>query len=149
MVFYFILSTFFCSEIDNPHDLYTKCNFNSLINIFVSGLVTQSCLTLWDPTNCSLSGSSIHGIPQARILEWIAVPFSRGSSWPRDLTQVSCTTSRFFTIWATGKIMKVITIHLKCLGRIYKQKYKIKHFNNLNSHYHPMLFYCVSVNIIS
>ena len=46
----------------------------------------------------------MHGILQARILEWIAVPFSRGSSWPRDRTQVSCIAGRFFTIWATGKI---------------------------------------------
>ena len=46
--------------------------------------VIQSCLTLCDPMDCSLSGSSIHGILQARILEWIAIPFSRGSSQPRD-----------------------------------------------------------------
>ena len=49
----------------------------------------------------SLPGSSIHGILQARILGWVAIPFSRGSSRPRDQTQVSCTASRFFTIWAT------------------------------------------------
>ena len=42
--------------------------------------VVQSCLTLCDPMDCSLSGSSVHGILQARILEWVAVPFSRGSS---------------------------------------------------------------------
>ena len=47
-------------------------------------LVTQSCLTLCDPTNCSLPGFSVREILQARILEWIAVPFSRGSSLPRD-----------------------------------------------------------------
>ena len=47
-------------------------------------------------------GSSVQGILQARILEWVAIPFSRGSSWPRDWTQVSCTAGRFFTIWATG-----------------------------------------------
>ena len=69
------------------------------------GLVAQSCLTLCDPMNCSPSVSSIHGILQARILEWIAIPFSRGSSWPRDQTQLSCIAGRFFTIWATGKIL--------------------------------------------
>ena len=68
------------------------------------GLVAQSCPTLCDSMNCSPSGSSIHGVLQARILEWIAIPFSRGSSWPRDRTQVSFIAGRFFTIWATGKI---------------------------------------------
>ena len=46
-------------------------------------LAAQSCLTLCDPMNCSLPGSSVHGIPQTRILEWAAIPFSRGSSQPR------------------------------------------------------------------
>ena len=58
--------------------------------------VTQSCLTLCNPTDFSLLGSSVHGILQARILEWVAVPFSRGSSRPRD--RVSCIAARFFTI---------------------------------------------------
>ena len=49
----------------------------------------QSCLTLCDPMDCSPSGSSVHGILQARILEWVAILFSRGSSQPRDLTCVS------------------------------------------------------------
>ena len=47
-------------------------------------LATQSCLTLWHPMDCSLPGSSIHGIFQARVLEWVAISFSRGSSQPRD-----------------------------------------------------------------
>ena len=46
--------------------------------------------TLCDPMECSLPGSSVHGILQARILEWVAIPFSRGSSQPRDPTQFSC-----------------------------------------------------------
>ena len=50
--------------------------------------------------DCSLPGSSVHGILQARILEWVAISFSRGSSWPRDQTQVSCIADRFFTAWA-------------------------------------------------
>ena len=50
--------------------------------------VTQSCLTLCDPMDCSLAGSSVHGILQARILEWVVVHFSRGSSQPRDGNQV-------------------------------------------------------------
>ena len=64
--------------------------------------VTQSCPTLCDPTDCSLPGSSIHGIFPARILEWVAVSFSRGSSWPRGWTQVlQVTAGRLFTVWAT------------------------------------------------
>jgi len=51
--------------------------------------------------DCSLFGSSVHGLLQARMLEWIAVPFSRGSSWLRDWTWVSCIAGRFFTIWAS------------------------------------------------
>ena len=46
----------------------------------VVALVAQSCLTLWDPMDCNLRGSSVHGILQARILEWVAMPSSRGSS---------------------------------------------------------------------
>ena len=53
--------------------------------------------------DCSLPDSSVHGILQAWILEEVAVPFSRGSSQPRDRTQVSCTAGRFFTSWATSK----------------------------------------------
>ena len=60
--------------------------------------ITQSCLTLCDPMDYSLPGSSVHGILQARILEWVAVPFSRGSPQPRDQTQVSHIAGRFFTI---------------------------------------------------
>ena len=63
--------------------------------------VAQSCQTLCDPMDCSLPGSSVHGIYQARILEWVAISFSRRSSWPRDWTQVSRTIGRHFTFWAT------------------------------------------------
>ena len=65
--------------------------------------VSLLCLTLCDPMDCSLPGSSVHGISQARILEWVAIPFPRGSSWSRDWTWVSCIAGRFFTIWATRK----------------------------------------------
>ena len=58
--------------------------------------VTQSCLTLWNPMDYT-----VLGIVQARILEWVAFPFSRGSSQLRDQTQVSHIAGRFFTTWAT------------------------------------------------
>ena len=68
-------------------------------------LVIQSCLTLSDPTNCSHPGFSVCGILQARILERITIPFSTGSSRPRDWTQVSCIAGRFFTIWAIRQFL--------------------------------------------
>ena len=61
--------------------------------------VAQSCPTLCDPIDYT-----VHGILQARILEWVAFPFSRGSSQPRDRTQVTCITGRFFTSWATREV---------------------------------------------
>ena len=73
----------------------------------VEVLIAQLCLTLCDPMDCSLLGSSVHGILQARILEWVAIPFSRGSSQPRDWAQVSCFAGRFFTIWTTLYLMSL------------------------------------------
>ena len=64
----------------------------------VKVLVTQSCSTLCDPMDCSPLVFSVHGIPQAKILEWVAISFSRGSFQPRDQTNVSCIAGRFFTI---------------------------------------------------
>ena len=69
-------------------------------------LVPQSYPTLCDPMDCSPPGSSVHEILQARILAWVAIPFSRGSSRPRDWTQVSCIAGRFFTVCAIGKPLK-------------------------------------------
>ena len=67
--------------------------------------VAQLCLTLCDPIDCSLPGSSIHGIFQTTVLEWVAISFSRRSSQPRDWTQVSCTAGRRFTVWATREAL--------------------------------------------
>ena len=69
--------------------------------------VTQSCLTLCDPM-----GYTVHGILQARILEWVAFPFSRASSQPRDWAQVSCTAGRFFTSWATREAPVSLQSHI-------------------------------------
>ena len=60
-------------------------------------LVSQSCPALWDPRDCSPPGSSVPGILQARIVEWVAMPSSRGSSQPRDGSQVSLIADGFFT----------------------------------------------------
>ena len=66
----------------------------------VKVLIAQSCPTPCHPIDCNSPGS-VHGILQGRILEWIAIPFSRGSSQLRDRTQVSCIADGFFTVWAT------------------------------------------------
>ena len=68
-----------------------------------SPLVAQSCPTLCDPVECSPQSTSVHGIIQARILEWVAMPSSSGSFQPRDQTQVSHIAGRVFTIWAPRK----------------------------------------------
>ena len=68
--------------------------------------VTQSCLTLRDHMGFRLSGSSVHRILQARILEWAGIPFSRGSSWLRDWIWVSCIAGRFFSLCHQGSKKK-------------------------------------------
>ena len=70
---------------------------------------TQSCPTVCDPVDCSPPGSSVHGILQARMLEWVAVPFCRGSSRPRDWTRACCIAGRFFTIRATREAQCFLT----------------------------------------
>ena len=87
--FFFFLTT---EPPGKPFYIFTSVQFSS---------VTQSCPTLCDPMNCSLPGCSVHGILQARMLEWVAISFSRGSSQPRNQTQVSCIAGRFFTNWVT------------------------------------------------
>ena len=81
-------------------NLYTECV-----------LIAQSCPALCDPTDCSPPGPSVHGILQTWILEPVAIPFSRGSSQPRDRTWVSCIAGSFFTIWA---IREARVHHVKC-----------------------------------
>ena len=65
--------------------------------------LTQSCLTLCDHMDCSLPGSSVHGIFQARKLDRVAISYSRGSSRPRDQIPISCIAGRFFTTTPAGK----------------------------------------------
>ena len=75
--------------------------------------VAQSCPTLCNPMDCIPPGSSIHGIFQARMLEWVAISFFRGSSWARDQAQASHTLGRLFTIWVTREDEDTV----KCLLR--------------------------------
>ena len=83
-----------------PHWIMARSCWKITMCTVVVVLIAPLCLTLYDPVDCSPPGSSVHGILQARILEWVAILFPRGSSWPRDRTPVSCAVGRFFTIWA-------------------------------------------------
>ena len=74
------------------------------LKLWVVVVKPLSCVWLFTtPMDCSPPGSSVHEIFQARILEQVVIPFSRGSPWPRNRTQVSSIAGRFFTVWATGK----------------------------------------------
>ena len=86
--------------------LLPNSGIKSLIQTALKVKVAQSC-----PTLCNPMDYTAHGILQARILEWVAVPFFRGSSQPRDWTQVSLIAGRFFTSWATREAQE-IEIHM-------------------------------------
>ena len=88
----------------------TDCNsiIYFIFNTYSESEVARLYPALCDPMDCSPPGSSIHAIFQARVLKWIAVCFSRGSSWPRDPTPVSCIPGRRFTIWATREALILI-----------------------------------------
>ena len=91
---------FFCLQVKMVFSMRTSSSFVSYSILFfpmyVLCLVIQSCLTLCDPMECRPPGSSVYEILQARILELVAMPSSRGSSQPRDQTQVSCIAGGFF-----------------------------------------------------
>ena len=100
---HFLLQRIFLIQGSNPSLLHCR---QTLYRLSYKGSlseseVAQSRVTLCDPMDCSLPGSSICGIFQARIVEWVAISFSRRSSWPRDWTWFSCIASRLFTVWAT------------------------------------------------
>ena len=94
-----IFCIFLCCKI------YPCCLFILYIVVAKS---LQLCPTLQNPMDCNLPGSSVHEILQAKILEWVAIPFSRGSSQPRDGNWVSFIAGRFFTIWPTGEALSPI-----------------------------------------
>ena len=115
------------SELFGFQDELTSCFWGTsfLLERAMYVLVAQSCPTLCDSMDCSPPGSSVHGILQAEILEWIAVPFSRGSSWPRDWTHVSCVScigGRFFIIWANREA--------PCTDRLLRLEYLADIFSN-------------------
>ena len=71
--------------------------------VLLCSSVTKLCSTHCDPMDCSLPGSSVHGIYHARILEWVAISFSKASPWPRDQTHVSCIGKQILYHWATSE----------------------------------------------
>ena len=89
----------------------------------------KSCLTLWDPMYCNIPGSSIPGIFQARVLEWVAISFSRGSSQPRDQTRFSHIVGRCFTVWATREVNNGQTYYLSDWITVYYTWRNILHRN--------------------
>ena len=87
---------------------------------FMRSEVSQSCLTLCNPMDCTLTGSSVHGIFQVTVLEWLAISFSRASSWPRFWTRVFHFAGSRFTLWATRKarwgLQKIQLLNQSCSG---------------------------------
>ena len=105
-----------------PDDITRFCSHSLKV------LVTQLCPTLCDPMDCSLPRSSVFGILQARILKWVAISYSRGSSQPRDQTRVSHIAGRFFTIWAIREAPELIPVYLITGGNKASKHYKILPF---------------------
>ena len=106
----------------------------------------QLCPSLCNPMCNSLPGSSVHWILQARILKWVAIPFSRGFSRPRDQIQVSWITGRFFTIWAPGGA-QIITERpiLKYVWKTMAYKKKKNHVPLKQDFSESLRQYCVSL----
>ena len=102
-------------------------------------LVAQLSVILCDPMDCSPPGPSVHGILQARILEFVAVPFSRGSSSPRDWTQISPIADRSFTVWTTRKPKSAILQ--------YKIKIKKKYIKSIGLR-NPWVDICPQVTLL-
>ena len=92
----------------------------------VGGLVTKSYLTLFNMMDCSSPGSSVHGISQARILEWVAISSSKGASQPRDWTHI-CIAGRFFTNWAIKEAIFKVSVYILERFEIWKDGKKFWH----------------------
>ena len=103
--------------------------------------VAQSWATLCDPMDCSLPGSSVHGIFQAIVLEWIAISFSRESSQPMAWTRVSYTVDRFFTVWATREVRKLPYKYTNELSQVVRESYRYKQSINKSYSYAPGLIH--------
>ena len=96
--------------------------------------VAQSCRTLFDHMDCSLLVFSVRGIFQARILEWVAISFSRRSSPPRNRTQVSCIVDRRFTVWATREVFYALKSHRNRTPTVTKEGCLYVNFRQRNNY---------------
>ena len=94
-------------------------------------IVARSCPTLWEPMDYSSPDFSLQGDLQARILEWVVMPSSRGAFQPRDETQVSCIASRFFTSWATRETLFHSKYNSIYFYNMYKNRYIYFKYNNV------------------
>ena len=109
--------TFFCQlQPTSPARGDNLTTHTGLLSSYSACMQAQSCLTLCNPMDCSLPGFSVHGIFQARILEWVAIIFPRGSSRLRDWTHVSCIGRLIHYHWATKKVA-VIKGMMRVCGR--------------------------------
>ena len=109
-------------------------------------LATQSCMTLRDPLDCSPPGSSVHEITQARIPEWVAMPSSRESSWPRNRTRISCVfciVDGFFSLWAIKEAPSPVHHLFKCQHSLpvnsYYSNVRTGTGNLYNAHYEGLI----------
>ena len=100
-------------SLQNEWILKFNLQYPRIVRCAVLCLVAQSCPTLYDPMDCNLPGSSVLGILQAGMLEWVASPFSRESSQPRS-TPGLLVTGRFLTIWATREAIFLFLFCYKC-----------------------------------
>ena len=107
------------------HHWKKKKKTNTVVSI-VKVLVIQACPTLCDPMDCSLQGSSVYGVLQARILEGVAIPFSRVSSQPRNQTRVSSIVGRFLTVQATREAPNSLQTYFNLIMNNSTQEEKFK-----------------------
>ena len=108
-------------------------------------LAAQSCPTLCSPRDCRPPGSSVHGILQARILEWVAMSSSAESSRPRDRTQVSCTAGTLYCLSHQGSPMMVSVV----TNSLMQKNTKCRKINSICSSYSPRVFHLDQILVIT
>ena len=145
-----------------PH--YTKTvlrnkqtRWNWLCNLGGGGLIAKLCPTLCSPMDNSPPGSSVHGISQARTLEWVAISFPRGSFWLRDRTRISCNciASGFFTDWATQEALYLTVLGLSIVmillptenGKLLVPVFQWQHSNRNHSLTSPRMMCLIMLNL--
>ena len=113
----------------------------------VNVLVAQRHLTLSDPMDCGPQGSTVHGILQVKILEWVVIPLSRGYSQARDRTQVSCIEGTFFTKYLNHEGRPNVSIHMNKLVNMFSVCEYVPILENLGLLCMYMCVSCILVNL--